>query len=144
MRSTFFAMVKHRKRPGVVGVNLLRLRKQAGLSQEKLAERSGVHRVTIASIESGEHGEPDFGTIDKLARGLAVRVADLTEGATDSTPIAEALDTFKSSPWGQIDRPSENEEKTLRELPGSTWINIQPTPETIHHMLLALRASRQK
>jgi transcriptional regulator with XRE-family HTH domain len=55
---------------GVPVPGLAPLRKQAGLSQEELAARSGVGRATISRLEQGGRGYYD--TIDKLAKALRV------------------------------------------------------------------------
>ncbi len=38
----------------ILGFNLRRLRTAAGFSQEELAERAGLHRTYISSIERGQ------------------------------------------------------------------------------------------
>lgn len=53
-----------------------RVRYQLGISQEKLAERSGLHRTYIADIERGERN-PTLLTIEKVANGLGVCTSDL-------------------------------------------------------------------
>lgn len=66
------------------GVNkisrLAEVRKTKGLSQEKLAAISGVHRVTIARIESGKIS-PNICTLEKLSSALKVKVGELIERA---------------------------------------------------------------
>jgi len=47
---------------------LAALRKQEGLSQKELAERSGVGKATISRLERGANARYD--TIDKLAEAL--------------------------------------------------------------------------
>jgi DNA-binding transcriptional regulator YiaG len=47
-----------------------RMREAAGLTQEKLAERLGVHRVTIARWETGERRIPE------MAARLLARIRD--------------------------------------------------------------------
>ena len=59
---------------------LATIRKDADMSQEKLAALSGVHRVTIARIETGKIS-PTVGTLVKLAKALDVDVSELIEGA---------------------------------------------------------------
>ena len=59
---------------------LAQLRKAQGLSQERLAELSGVHRVSIARIESGAI-TPNIRTLEKLASALQVAVTELIEKA---------------------------------------------------------------
>lgn len=46
------------------------------MTQEQLAEASGVHRVTIARIETGEVS-PKAETLKRLADALGVLVDDL-------------------------------------------------------------------
>lgn len=59
--------------------NLIRLRKQAGLSQELLAKRAGLHRTAIGLLEKGAR-VPRIDTLIKLASALGVEAADLLEG----------------------------------------------------------------
>ena len=63
---------------------LKELRKLRALSQEELAEESGVGRATISRIErmeTGAHGK----TLRKLAAALGVDVSELVEtGAGDA------------------------------------------------------------
>lgn len=60
-------------------VNLRRARDDAGLSQEELSERSGLHSTEISRLERGVR-EPRLGTIVRVARGLGVAPADLLAG----------------------------------------------------------------
>jgi len=63
----------------VFGERLRALRSERGLTQEDLAERSGVHRVTIARIEAGER-LPRYQTLEALAAGLEISVNRLIAG----------------------------------------------------------------
>lgn len=56
--------------------NLRRARDDAGLSQEDLSDRSGLHATEISRLERGVR-EPRLGTIVRIARGLGVSPADL-------------------------------------------------------------------
>jgi transcriptional regulator with XRE-family HTH domain len=47
------------------------LRTKAGMTQEDLADRSGVHATEISRLESGRRG-PTLRTVKKLAEGLQV------------------------------------------------------------------------
>ncbi|TWI57451.1 XRE family transcriptional regulator [Pseudomonas duriflava] len=59
-----------------VAENLRRLRIQAGFSQQALAERSGVSRRMLVSIESGD-SNVSLNTLDRLAEALGVKFKEL-------------------------------------------------------------------
>lgn len=61
------------------GENLLRHRKGAGLSQEELSFRAGLHRTQVGSIEQGARC-PRIDTLVKLAGALGVSPCDLLDG----------------------------------------------------------------
>jgi transcriptional regulator with XRE-family HTH domain len=52
------------------------LRKAMGYSQEKLADKAGLHRTYIGSIERGEQNV-SLDNISKIAKALQVPVAEL-------------------------------------------------------------------
>ncbi len=54
-------------------------RKRQGLSQEALAETSGLHRTYIGSIERGERNV-SIDNIERIAKALDVKPADLLVG----------------------------------------------------------------
>lgn len=57
--------------------NLKKLRAESGMTQVELSEKSGVGRITISRLESGELKETTLGTLTKLAKALQVSVDDL-------------------------------------------------------------------
>jgi transcriptional regulator with XRE-family HTH domain len=59
--------------------NLRRLRKEAGLSQEKLSALTGLHPTEISRLERAVR-EPRLGTMVRLARGLKVELESLVAG----------------------------------------------------------------
>ena len=61
------------------GKNLFRLRKRAGLSQEELAERDGVHLNTISQWENGVY-IPKTLKVRRLAEALNVTEVELLNG----------------------------------------------------------------
>lgn len=56
---------------------LERLRRESGLSQEALAEKSGVSRPVIVKIENGGIDRVIGGNIRKLADALGVSIEEL-------------------------------------------------------------------
>jgi transcriptional regulator with XRE-family HTH domain len=60
-----------------VGDRLKRARRRAILTQEQLADKSGVGVTTINRIEKGHVEDPHFSTLRKLAQALEVDPAEL-------------------------------------------------------------------
>lgn len=56
--------------------NLRNCRRCKGLSQEKLAELSSLHRTYVGSVERGERNI-SLDNMDRLAKALGVNLADL-------------------------------------------------------------------
>jgi transcriptional regulator with XRE-family HTH domain len=59
--------------------NLRRRREAAGLSQQQLADRTGLHPTEISRLERAVR-EPRLGTMLRLARGLDIGVDKLVTG----------------------------------------------------------------
>lgn len=55
----------------VVGANVRRFRKEAGLSQERLALSAGIDLRYLGGIERGEHN-PSVAVLGRLAEALGV------------------------------------------------------------------------
>jgi transcriptional regulator with XRE-family HTH domain len=68
---------------------LRRIRKERGLSQQRLAELAKVDKVTIVHIEGGKVS-PKVETLEKLATALEVEVADFFPKA--QAPLPEMQD----------------------------------------------------
>ena len=52
---------------------LTEARKEAGMTQQQLAEKSGVHQVNISRIENGT-GNPSVVTLQKVAMGMGKKL----------------------------------------------------------------------
>jgi len=57
--------------------NIKRLRKQRGLSQDKLSKLADISHNTIIKIESGAIQSPTMDTAQKIAKALGVSLDDL-------------------------------------------------------------------
>src|SRR5690349_4115902 len=62
-----------------------RLREEASLSQEELAEKSGLSLAAIAAYESGKRRRPYQSSLRGLADALQVPVAYLRTGTEEQT-----------------------------------------------------------
>lgn len=58
------------------GQKLRKIRRQTGISQEKLADLSGLHRTYVSSVERGQRNISLL-NIEKLALALGVPLAKL-------------------------------------------------------------------
>lgn len=61
------------------GSHVAGIRANKSITQEQLAEKTGLDRMTIAFVESGRRW-PRIGTLSRLAKGLGVRIEDLFKG----------------------------------------------------------------
>ncbi len=68
---------------GRVGINVRRLRKARGYSQEELAFECGLHRTYISGVERGIRN-PTVVTLGRIASVLKVPPARLLEESTPS------------------------------------------------------------
>jgi transcriptional regulator with XRE-family HTH domain len=55
------------------------LRADAGLTQQQLGERAGIHKLTVAKLEQGIR-EPSWATVLSLANALGVDCTAFAEG----------------------------------------------------------------
>ncbi|WP_082888036.1 helix-turn-helix domain-containing protein [Neisseria weaveri] len=58
------------------GLHLAQIRQQHNLSQEQLAEKSGLHRTYISSLERGKRN-PTIVTLNALSEALNISLSDL-------------------------------------------------------------------
>jgi len=61
----------------IVAKNIKKLRKDKGLSQDKLSRLADVAHATIIKIESGGIKSPTIDTVQKIAKALGVGVDNL-------------------------------------------------------------------
>lgn len=60
-----------------IGKNIRKLRKQKGLSQDRLSKLADLSYNTIIKLESGGITNPSIHTLQKIAKALDVSVDDL-------------------------------------------------------------------
>jgi transcriptional regulator with XRE-family HTH domain len=80
----------------VLALNLRKLRRARGLSQEELAHRAEIDRTYISSLERSVYGA-GIDVVDRLARVLGVEAADLlTRPAAQRTEKKKVRDPSAS------------------------------------------------
>lgn len=126
----------------VFAENLRRLRLAAKLTQEGLADASGVARSTIADYERGSARTVQLDTVEALAGALKCAPEDLIrELPQGSVVVADLLDAYLER-WEKIDQPTKRELAWLRGLPTSFWFGGEPTPDSVHDLLAHYRKRR--
>ena len=63
---------------GAFGTNLREARKKLGLTQEQVAQRSGVHSTEVSRIEGGKR-DPKISTLERLAKAVEVQPGRLLD-----------------------------------------------------------------
>ncbi|MGN6216975.1 MAG: helix-turn-helix domain-containing protein [Solirubrobacterales bacterium] len=61
-----------------LGANLREARMRLGMTQEEVAERSGVHATEVSRIEAGKR-DPRISTVLRLAKAVNVKPGQLIE-----------------------------------------------------------------
>jgi transcriptional regulator with XRE-family HTH domain len=61
---------------GKLGRNLRQARLDRKMTQEEVAERSGVHATEVSRIESGKR-DPQVSTVQRLAEAVGLSASDL-------------------------------------------------------------------
>ena len=74
------------------GRRIRELRKQQGLTQEKLAERAGLHHTYVGAIERGEQNV-SLKNIAKIAQALGVEVGEFFPFTPKD--VKDKIDTIK-------------------------------------------------
>ncbi|MBU2740751.1 helix-turn-helix domain-containing protein [Acidithiobacillus albertensis] len=69
-------MVGEKQKANRFGEAVRKVRTAIGLTQEELADRSGLDRSYIGGVERGERN-PTLTVIEKIAEGLGVTLAEL-------------------------------------------------------------------
>lgn len=60
-----------------MGYRIREYRKEKGMTQEALAQKSGVSRTIISGLESGRVKVTSTGTIIKIAKALGKEISDI-------------------------------------------------------------------
>lgn len=125
----------------VVAANVHRIRKgERKMSMEELGERTGLHRNTIAQLETEQPGDLQFSTVVALADALDVDVGELLarDDGPDVLAVERSLREFLTSSLAADVSPDEK--KALRRM---HWPWGAPTLKGWFHALEILRSTRE-
>ncbi|MGW7458119.1 helix-turn-helix transcriptional regulator [Streptomyces sp. NPDC054797] len=115
-----------------LGTLLRRLRDQANLTQEQVAERSGVSVRTIRRLESGGSTNHRMGTVNLLADALGLEEGDrllLAAALTSSSTGPEGAGADPGPGDGPGPRPGDRDRDGL-SIPGpAPALGPEPAPE---------------
>ncbi|MFJ1858600.1 helix-turn-helix domain-containing protein [Streptomyces anulatus] len=92
-----------------LGILVRRLRTQAGLTQEQMAERSGVSVRTIRRLETGKAADHRLGTVNLLADALDLGAEDRQQLAAVLAPANTSPIPLQGKANGDSGRPFEPE-----------------------------------
>ncbi len=62
-----------------IGKNIKRLRKEQGISQDRLSKLADLSLNTVVTVESGANENPTIDTLTKIANALGVSINDLVQ-----------------------------------------------------------------
>lgn len=68
-------------------MNLRQLREQAGMTQDQLADATGLHQTTVSQLETGRNKNPEYRTVSAIAKALNT-TADVVADAIAQTEAA--------------------------------------------------------
>jgi len=105
-----------------IGEKIKKLRRLWGWTQEQLAKKAGLHRVSVAQIEAGMR-IPDLSTRSKLAKALGVKMTKLLEEETTmemAKELSPAHEKWNSQVEEKVNLVRENDDKGTRQV--DTWL----------------------
>lgn len=145
--------------PGAVEVlqhlsgNLRAARAALGLSQQALADASGVSRRMLVSLEAGD-ANVSFGTLDRLARVLGVTFAELVRPPDGEPAAVLAWRGERPGSHATLLQSHRQDDGTFElwswRLAGGDRYRAEPDPRGFHEMLyvvdgtLTLKVGRRR
>ena len=74
--------------PRVIGTRIRSMRKEKGLSLSELADRAGVSKSYLSTVENGTGSRPGAAILHKLALALGVNLGDVLGRSVQADPSA--------------------------------------------------------
>jgi transcriptional regulator with XRE-family HTH domain len=106
--------------PETISERLVRLRKEKGLAQKELANRSGISPRMIAYYET-EVSHPSLDKLEKIAGALGVSVPELlgtstTKNASEQTDFLSSVNTKTLKQFKKILQLSPQDRSTIYKM----------------------------
>lgn len=117
---------------GAVGARIRALRKERGLTIERLGELSGVSVGIVSQIERGK-ANPSFTTLAQLSHGLDIPVGRLFHVAEQNSPVVRKHERRRLDVHGLGSDDGAHFELLTPDLNGSleaTWVETPPGYDT--------------
>lgn len=111
-----------------IGTKIRRLRKDRGLTVERLSELSGLSTGIVSQIERGK-GNPSFVTLAQLAHGLGLPVGRLFPTEEHRSPVVRKSERRRLNSHGLSDDDGGVYELLTSDLNGAleaTWVETPP------------------
>ena len=122
-----------------LAANVRKLREAHGLSQQRMAELSGIPRPTWASLESGT-ANPTLSVLSKAASALQVSIEELVGAPRTDVQHVRAAEVRVRRRQGALIRPlvpetlNGLETSRLELVPSGTMVGIPHTPGTREYL----------
>lgn len=81
--------------------NLKRIRAERGISQEELAERSGISSGQLSKLEIGTQKNPQLETVVAISAALGVSIEELVFGTEGPNGMKYMLNAIETLPEGK-------------------------------------------
>lgn len=112
----------------VIGTKIRTMRKERGLTVERLSELSGVSTGIVSQVERGK-ANPSFSTMVQLAHGLGISVARLFDGDEHRSPVVRKFERRRIDGHGIAEGDGGLYELLTPDLNGAleaTWVETPP------------------
>jgi transcriptional regulator with XRE-family HTH domain len=117
-----------------VGAEIRRLRKQRGLTLEEMVERSAVSLGALSQLERGS-GNPELGTLARVAHALGVSAASLLTSTPEQSPVVRRNERRRLTmhpQWGNdpVEEVYELLTPGLKHQLEVLWLEVPPGSST--------------
>lgn len=111
-----------------IGTKIRTMRKERGLTVERLSELSGVSTGIVSQVERGK-ANPSFSTMVQLAHGLGIPVGRLFDGDDHRSPVVRKVERRRIDGHGLAEGDGGLYELLTPDLNGAleaTWVETPP------------------